>query len=155
MKLSAGRNVSKSGPPRAVLDTSILTRFLLSPDGFTIRLYKAMITRRYIAVTSSAILEELAIVMKKPRTKKYLKASEEDVATFIEQYRKAAYFVPGHYEVFVVKTDPKDNPIVACALEGHADYIVSDDKEDLLPIKHYRGIQIVSAPDFLRELARS
>lgn len=51
-----------------------------------------------------------------------------------------------------VADDPKDNPVLACALEGHADFVVTDDRKHLLPLKHYHGIQIVSMPLFLRTL---
>ncbi len=46
--------------------------------------------------------------------------------------------VPGLYAVELVPTDPRDNPVVAAALEGSADYIVSDDRRDLLPLKAIR-----------------
>jgi uncharacterized protein len=41
----------------------------------------------------------------------------------------------------VVKEDPDDNIILECALEAHADIIVSADR-DLLRLKQFEGIQI-------------
>jgi predicted nucleic acid-binding protein len=69
----------------------------------------------------------------------------------------AAIVVPGRYHVDLVSTDPKDNPVLACAIEGMADYVVTDDRRDLLPPKVVRlsghaPIQIVSAGGFLRLL---
>jgi len=69
----------------------------------------------------------------------------------------AAVVVPGRYRVDLVSTDPKDNPVLACAIEGVADYVVTDDRRDLLPLKvvhlaGYAPIQIVSAAEFLRLL---
>ena len=69
----------------------------------------------------------------------------------------AAVVVPGRYRVDLVSTDPKDNPVLACAIEGMAGYVVTDDRRDLLPLKVVRlagqsPIQIVSAAGFLRLL---
>ena len=47
--------------------------------------------------------------------------------------------------------DPDDNMVLECALEGHAQYIVSGDK-DLLELKEFRGIRIVRAAEFLNLL---
>jgi predicted nucleic acid-binding protein len=52
--------------------------------------------------------------------------------------------------VWAVPKDPKDNPILACALEGNADFVVTDDRKHLLPMRSYHGIRIVSPPSFLR-----
>jgi predicted nucleic acid-binding protein len=41
----------------------------------------------------------------------------------------------------------KDNPILACAVEGGADYIVSGDR-DLLVLERFQSIPIVSPAAF-------
>ena len=51
-------------------------------------------------------------------------------------------------KVSEIKQDPEDNKFLACALEGEAAYIVSGDNH-LLKLKHYKGIQIVTARSFL------
>jgi putative PIN family toxin of toxin-antitoxin system len=45
--------------------------------------------------------------------------------------------------------DPADDMVLECAIEGKAQYIVTGDK-DLLVLKTFRDIQIVSASDFLK-----
>ena len=59
----------------------------------------------------------------------------------------------------MVPTDAKDNKVVACALEGEAGYLVTDDRRDLLPLKAvrvggHRVIQIVAPGAFLRRLGQ-
>ena len=44
-----------------------------------------------------------------------------------------------------VSEDPDDNPILATALAGKADFIVTGDKRDLLSLKKFEGIPIVTA----------
>ena len=44
--------------------------------------------------------------------------------------------------------DKKDNKIIECAFDGKADYIVTGDP-DLLILKEFRGIKIITAREFL------
>lgn len=60
-------------------------------------------------------------------------------------------FVMPRSSPFIVADDPDDNKFIACALEGQADYIVSEDK-DLHRVGHYRSIQVVGKQSFLRVL---
>jgi hypothetical protein len=59
----------------------------------------------------------------------------------------------GNLEVDVVAADPSDNMVLACAVEGHADYIVSGDTH-LLSLREYAGIPIITAAAFLDPLNR-
>jgi len=43
----------------------------------------------------------------------------------------------------IIKNDPDDNIILACALKARADYIVSGDKH-LIQLASYKRIQIVT-----------
>ncbi|HJZ05315.1 putative toxin-antitoxin system toxin component, PIN family [Candidatus Amesbacteria bacterium RIFCSPHIGHO2_01_FULL_48_32] len=54
--------------------------------------------------------------------------------------------------VSVVKSDPTDNKILACAQAANADYIVTGDKKHLLPLKKFKGIPILSPRDFLSQV---
>jgi len=53
-----------------------------------------------------------------------------------------------------VPRDPDDNMVLECAIEGKAQYIVTGDK-DLLVLKTFRDIQIVSASEFLKVSTKS
>ena len=48
----------------------------------------------------------------------------------------------------VISGDPDDNKIIACALEGLVDYIVSEDK-DLRRLGQYQTIRVVDKQAFL------
>ena len=49
-------------------------------------------------------------------------------------------------------SDPADEMILECALAAEADYIVTDDKKHLLPLRSFQGTPIVSPSEFLRRL---
>ena len=50
-----------------------------------------------------------------------------------------------------IARDPDDDHVLACALEARADFIVSGDA-DLLTLKTYRDIPIVSAAEAMRRV---
>lgn len=50
--------------------------------------------------------------------------------------------------------DPDDNKFISCALDGRCYYIVSGDK-DLLTIREYSDVQIVTVAEFLEILPQN
>lgn len=48
-----------------------------------------------------------------------------------------------------VVQDADDHRILECAVAARADYLITGDKRHLQPLKHFRGIQIVSPREFL------
>lgn len=134
---------------RVVLDTNVYLSAFVFPHGKVGTVWRLALQRRYIVVTSPFIVREL---MRKLREKfVYGEAIREQIK------RK----VIKHAEVFqekkiptVIAEDPDDNHILACALAGKADCIVSGDK-DLLRLKTFEGIAIVTPLEFLRILGES
>ena len=51
-----------------------------------------------------------------------------------------------------VSQHPDDNPVIAMAVAGEADFLVSGDKRDLLALGHIEKTKIVTARDFLTKL---
>ncbi len=49
----------------------------------------------------------------------------------------------------MITTEPENNMILECAVVGSATHIVTGDKRQLLPLRIYQGISIISAADFL------
>jgi len=49
--------------------------------------------------------------------------------------------------------DPDDDKFISCAVDGQCLYIVSGDK-DLLELKEYQNVQIVTVTNFFRILAK-
>lgn len=107
---------------------------------------------------SEPLLLEFLTVLRLPRMEKFGPYSDSDLLEILRYFRHEAFVVPGHYQgLDKVPSDFKDNMVVACALEAEADYIVTDDRRDLLPLKvircsGYHPVQIVSPPAFLRLL---
>ena len=131
---------------------------IISPSGATGRIRGVWRKRTFRLVTSEPLLDELAEVLRSPRLQQYAPLSDAVLEGLVAALRRAAFVVPGHYTgLNKVPTDLKDNIVVACALEAEADFVVTDDRRDLLPLKvircaGYRPVQIVSPTAFLRLL---
>lgn len=71
-----------------------------------------------------------------------------EILPIVNNLRKYALFIEVKSKINVVKEDLTDNIFLECALDGEADYIISGDHH-LLNIGNYKGIQIITAKDFL------
>ena len=135
--------------PRAVLDSSVLVSAFLTPRGSVARLLHAPLRGRYELCLSDYILTETAeTLLTKSRLRNYAFA-DADVHAFIRWLLTQAEMVGDLPELRVVIDDPKDDPIIATAVAAKADYLVTDDRAHLLPIREYQGIRIISPRDFL------
>lgn len=64
-----------------------------------------------------------------------------------EEYTRVAQFLNKKYP----SVDPSDDKFIACALTTGAKFIVSGDR-DLLDIKNYLGIEMISPTNFVKIL---
>jgi uncharacterized protein len=67
----------------------------------------------------------------------------------LARYLNVAIVVQPETVPRIVPTDPDDDHVLACALTGNAELIVSGDR-DLLSLKTFRGIPIVAAAEAVR-----
>ena len=85
------------------------------------------------------------------RPKPYIRPEEsEDLLYHLEAVGMTMSRLP---EVSL-SPDPKDNPILATAVAGEADLLVSGDKGDMLALGHVEGIPIVTARNAVGRLRR-
>jgi putative PIN family toxin of toxin-antitoxin system len=99
------------------------------------------------AVTCHELMEELA-----EKLELKLDFSPEQAVETLADYLGFLRMVSIPKLLNAVPRDPDDNMVLECAIEGNAQYIVTGDK-DLLTLKTFHDIQIVTASDFLKVLA--
>ncbi len=92
---------------------------------------------------------EIARVLTYPKIRKRLCASDEELHTFLQLLGSVAIITPGTLNMPPLEADPDDTKYLICAIEGHADFIVSGDHH-LTDLTMYRGIRIVTPADFLQ-----
>ena len=131
---------------RVVLDTNILIGALITKGTPPDRLYQAWLRAEIELVTSTAQMAEMVDVLARPRMQKFIDADE--AAAIVENIGTRAVIVD-RPPVVNLSPDPKDNPILAAAVAGKADLIVSGDKKHMLALRDVEGISVVRARDAL------
>lgn len=106
--------------------------------------------QRYVLILSETILAELRHVLATPYFRRYL--SDADRGEAVRVLLRDATITPISVEVQGVATHPEDDLILATAVSGNADYLVTLDRQ-LLTIGAYQGVKIVSPQTFLAVLA--
>ena len=137
---------------RAVIDTSVLIRYLIRPSSAI----KELIEIRWLGdevqmVTAPKLVEELEGVLKRDYIQALVRP-EEGQALLDAIHQKAA-ILPSFGEVPSYTRDPKDDKLVACALAGGADYLVTVD-QDILVLEAVGDVRMVTPYDFVRTIPR-
>jgi uncharacterized protein len=134
---------------RVLLDANILISFLLNPakSGALRRIVIAAISGDFTLLLPEALLNEF--VLKIPtRTYLFERISPEELAVFVELVREVSEVVAEiREEIPAVTCDPKDDYLLAYAVVGEADNLVTGDKE-LLVIESAGTLRIIKPADF-------
>lgn len=110
---------------RLVIDTNLWIRALLGGQ-VTLPILRAWQDSKFTIVTSQHLLDELSDVWQRPRLRERI--NPEDAERLLEQLRFRGEMV----EPTTVPPrcrDPKDHPVLAAAIDGHADAIVTGDAD--------------------------
>ncbi len=137
---------------RVVVDTDVWVSGLISPSSPPGQVLAAVRDRTITAVASWDLAEEIVEVLRRPKLARYV-LTEADVTDVVELLRPLLPRV----EVDVPLRDPDDAPVVAAAVAGAADVIVTGDADLLAdpPVLAWltrHGIEAVTPVDLLRRL---
>ena len=66
---------------------------------------------------------------------------------------RSATMVEPSISISVVRRNQADNRILECAVAAGADYLVTGDRRDLLPLGEFEGVKIVTSAVFLEALS--
>ena len=129
---------------RIVIDTNVLISAIFwtgKPKQLLNRVRHQVIT----FVTSNDLLDELRRILM--RRDKPFRLSGGEADQVVEAMRELSEVVKIHSR-FSVCHDEMDNKVLACAIDGKAEYIISGDIH-LLGLGSFKGIRIMSVADFL------
>ena len=97
---------------------------------------------------------ELLGVLERPKLADRLLRAHVNPRHLVENLRGLSVVVVPAKVPRVVPTDPDDDHVVAAAVAGAVDLIVSGDRRDLLPLGSHAGIPIVDAREAVERLVR-
>ena len=139
---------------KVVFDTNVVITSYLAPQSICATLMNCWHTEVFDLVVSDPLLQEYQAVLNYPKIQKHTRMTPTEMQQAIRNFRQFALLVEPKEEITVVERDRDDNKIIACALAGEAEYIVTGDN-DLLSMKAYRGIRILTPAAFLAYLEQS
>jgi putative PIN family toxin of toxin-antitoxin system len=137
---------------KVVLDTNVFVSSILVKAGLSAQVLDIWRQRRYLLIVSPAIIAEIRATLEYPRIRRKYAITDEDVEQLLTLLERDALLVPGDAGVAgAIPEDPADEMVLACALDGQADVIVSGDHH-LLDLDSYRSIPILTVRQFLERL---
>lgn len=138
---------------RAVIDTNILVRAMLKPEGSVGPVVDLLRAGRYVSLYSAATLNELIDVLSRPRMVHRYGLTAAEVDALCTLLIRRGELVEPALNITVCR-DPKDNKFLELAVAGRADVIVTCD-EDLKVLDPFEGIPLVQPASFLHLLRQS
>ena len=136
--------------PRVVLDTNVFVSGLISPSGSPAAILRALRSGRFMLLSSPSVNEEIIEVLNHPHIRDRYGLGDRifDVSFLLWEPAELVIHLP---EVKVC-SDPEDDKFLATAVGGKADYLVTGDVGDLLHLREYKGVAIVSPREFISRL---
>lgn len=134
--------------PKVVLDTNVFVSGIFFRPSNPGRIVDAWWGHKIDLVISPSLFEETLKIL--AQANKRLGGSLSLIKRFKENVKDFALWIKIKPEAKICR-DPKDNMILDTAFQGGAEFIVTGDK-DLLVLKKYKGVAIVSPAKFVQEL---
>lgn len=132
---------------KVVLDTNIVISALVF-GGKPKQILQLAVDKKIQVVVSGVLLAELADVVNKK-----FPVAVSDLQLF-HALAKKRFLLVNPSESVSILADNDDNRILEAAIEGECQFIVTGDRE-LLALKAYQGVNIVTADEFLSEFEKN
>jgi putative PIN family toxin of toxin-antitoxin system len=138
---------------RAVVDTNVLVRAVIRPQGTVGPILTRLRERAYVLITSEELLAELVDVLGRPHIRLKYHLTDEDVTTILVLLQLRGETVSPGRRIYACR-DPKDDKVLEAAVAGNVDVIVTGD-QDLLVLDPFEGMAIMTPARFLALLDQS
>lgn len=139
--------------PKAVLDSNVIVSALIVPHGNPARIILLAKEGKFECVLSEDILLEVRNVLQRKHIQKKYHPAEDAIEEFIQAIRAHSTFHTIQYVEDIIPNDPPDNVVLACAVEGGANYLVSGNLH-FRNLKEHRNVKMVTPAQFLEILKK-
>ena len=137
---------------RVVFDSTVLVSACLTQKQLSAQLLSQARQGVFSLYLSEAIvIETQQTLLESEHIRKRYVYPDESVFAFTQGLRAAVRLVSDPPVISGVVRDPNDDMVIACAVVAQATYLVARDK-DLLSLKQYQGIPIVTPEAFMQLL---
>ena len=138
----------KKGVTRVVLDTNVLVSALLF-KGRVSRFLTLWQQGKLAPLLSKETFEELKKVLTYPK----FSLDQEEIGGILEDEVLPFFEIVDPVEAIKgICPDPDDDPFIACAVSGGAEFVVSGDGQ-LVGLKQYKTVRFVTPSEFLKRFA--
>lgn len=138
-------NTVMAANPKVVLDTNIIVS-AIGYGGKPGQIFLLALEEKIHAVTSEVLLVEVREILIKK-----LAMSSSDVELATAEIEDKFEIVSPKKSLHIVR-DEDDNRVLEAAVEGNCDFIITGD-QDLLELKKYKKIKILTPEEFLPDIA--
>ncbi len=133
---------------RALLDSNVLISAVIRPSGPPGQIAVALLSRQsFELVLSPRIIVEVERALAQARIRKYLR-EPNDACLWLADIVAVADVVEDTGRIVGVCRDPADEMVLAAAVEGRANAVVTGDR-DLLTLDQHEGIAIIALREFV------
>lgn len=132
---------------RVVLDCNVIVSSYLNASGNPGKILQALHRQQFELVLYEELLTEYERVLSYDRIASLHGMSDDEIDEQIDGLRQAAIVVELGTIPNVITEDRDDNVVIATAISGAVEYIVSGD-DDLRRLRRYQGILIVAPAAF-------
>lgn len=129
---------------KVILDTNVIISAIIF-FGKPRQILNLTLEKQVTGITSKILLAELSEILSKKFPDYF------EISSLFETSIKEVFEIVSPTEKISICRDADDNRVLEVSVEGDCDFIISGDK-DLLILKSYKKIKILSASEFLELL---
>jgi len=132
---------------KIVVDTNVLISSTFW-YGSSFRVIEKVENKEVELILSKEILKEFINVLNYEEIQQKIKNKNLEMKRTVEKIVSISTIVDPKQKFNIIKDDIEDNKIIECAIEGQANYIITQDNH-LLKLKEFNGIKIITPKEFI------